>query len=87
MECYNCGRYGQTEKHHIFHGSANRKICDGYLSLQVYLCPDCHRGTNGVHGKNGHELDLALKRSGQRIFEADYGTRKEFIKLFGRNYL
>jgi len=25
------------------------------------LCGECHRGTNGIHGKNGHILDLELK--------------------------
>jgi hypothetical protein len=87
MECYNCGRYGQTEEHHALHGTANRKICDGYPLLKFDLCPECHRGTNGVHGKNGHDLNLKFKKTAQILFETHYGTREEFIKLFGRNYL
>ena len=27
--CYLCGRYGQTEEHHIF-GGANRKVSEKY---------------------------------------------------------
>jgi hypothetical protein len=42
-----------------------------------------HRGTNGVHGKNGHELDIRLKQLGQEVFNND----PKFIKIFGRNYL
>jgi hypothetical protein len=86
-ECYNCGCYAQTEKHHVFHGTANRRICDRYPLLKFDLCPECHRGTNGVHGKDGHELNLKFKKTAQILFETHYGTREEFIKLFGRNYL
>lgn len=28
-----------------------------------------------------------LKRIGQRAFEREHGNRKEFIKVFGKNYL
>ena len=69
MECYNCGRYGQTEEHHALHGTANRKICDRYPLLKFDLCPECHRGTNGVHGKDGHELNLKFKKTAQILFE------------------
>jgi len=85
-ECFNCGCYGYVEKHHMLHGP-NRKKCNRYPLLIIPLCPECHRGTNGVHGKNGHELDLNLKQEAQRIFEKHYGTRKQFMNIFGRNYL
>lgn len=83
--CFVCGRYGQTERHHTIFGTANRKKSDKY-GLTVYLCPDCHRGTNGVHGKNGHSLDLQLKRIAQKKFEEKY-SREKFTNVFGRNYL
>jgi len=57
-----------------------------YPLLKIPLCPDCHRGTNGVHGKNGHELDFRLKQEAQAIFERHYGTRKQFLNIFGRLY-
>ena len=84
-ECYVCGRYGYVERHHIL-GGRNRKKCDKYPLLKIPLCPDCHRGTNGVHGKNGHELDFRLKQEAQTIFERHYGTRKQFLNIFGRLY-
>lgn len=82
-ECYICSRYTNLEEHHAFQG-ANRKICDRFPRMKFYLCPECHRGTHGVHGRDGHKLNLKLKQEAQRNFE---GTKEEFIKLFGRNYL
>jgi hypothetical protein len=84
--CYNCGKWGVIEKHHAFHGTANRKACDLFPEMQFDLCPDCHRGTNGVHGKNGRELDLELKCTAQCNFEVKYG-HEAFMKLIGKNYL
>ena len=46
----------------------------------------CHRGEIGVHGRDGHKLDLQLKREFQTLFEKDH-SRDEFIKIIGRNYL
>lgn len=85
-ECYVCGKCGYVERHHMLHGR-NRKKCDRYPLLIVPLCPTCHRGTNGVHGKNGNELDTKLKQKAQRIFEKEYGTRKQFLNIFGRLYI
>ena len=42
---------------------------------------------NGVHGKEGHELDIELKQACQRAFEADGHTREEFRALIGKSYL
>jgi hypothetical protein len=84
--CYVCGRTDQVEVHHCIHGTANRKLSTKY-HLLVGLCPDHHRGTNGVHGKYGHELDQELKRLAQEKWEGKHGTREEFIKIFGKSYL
>lgn len=83
-ECYVCKTTYNLHLHHIFYGP-NRKISDknGFV---VYLCQYHHEGTFGVHGKNGNELNLLLKRTCQRKYEMDH-TRDEFIKLIGRNYL
>lgn len=40
----------------------------------------------GVHGRDGRELDLRLKRECQAKFEETH-SREEFMKIFGRNYL
>lgn len=84
--CHSCGRYGYVEKHHIL-GGRNRKKCNRYPLLIVSLCPSCHRGTAGVHGRDGHDLDTRLKQEAQTIFEKEYGTRKQFLDIFGKLYL
>ena len=85
LECWCCGRTDKLEVHHICHGTANRVLADKH-GLWVYLCPECHRGTNGVHGKNGHRKDLTLKCVAQRAFEENH-SREEFRAIFGRSYL
>lgn len=62
-----------------------RAIADK-LGLWVNLTPEWHRGTYGVHGKYGRELDLRLKRECQRAFEELYGHER-WMKEIGRNYL
>lgn len=83
-QCLICGSWN-IEDHHIFFGNANRKQSEKY-GLKVWLCPTHHRGTIGVHGKDGHKLDMQLKELGQKAFEWKH-TREEFIKIFGKNYL
>lgn len=83
-ECYICGQVTNLHSHHILFGK-NRNNSEKF-GLKVWLCLNHHEGTNGVHGKNGHELDLKLKKIAQRTFEENH-TREEFMKIFGRNYL
>lgn len=83
-ECIICGSWN-VEDHHIYFGVAKRKLSEDY-GLKVWLCPTHHRGTNGVHGKNGNKLNTELKQLGQKAFEWNH-TREEFIKTFGRSYL
>lgn len=80
--CIICGRYG-TEIHHVFFGTANRKLSTKY-GLVVGLCPEHHRGNKGVH--NNRELDLELKRMAQAKFTDTY-QNLDFLAIFGRNYL
>ena len=35
----------------------------------IYLCPNCHRGTVGVHGRDGNYLDIRLKLQFQNKLE------------------
>lgn len=82
--CYLCGRTGKMEEHHVFFGTANRKLSEAY-GLVVPLCPDCHRnGSMAVH--RCRETDLRLKRAGQRAFEKTH-SREQWMEIFGRNYL
>ena len=82
--CYICGN-PDTEVHHIFFGRKNRQISDEN-GFTCKLCYVHHRGFFGVHGTNGHRLDLFLKKECQRKYEETH-TRKEFMRLIGRNYL
>lgn len=91
-KCWVCGSVNNLELHHVFFGTANRKLSDAD-GLTVWLCPEHHRGTNGVHGKNGHELDMALKRSAEYAWIQRYGSGglergiEEFRQRYGVNYL
>lgn len=76
--------YAPVERHHIF-GGANRKKSEIY-GFVVPLRPDLH--PNGVHaGKDAKEIDTKLKQMAQEYYEENCGTRKNFIELFGKNYL
>lgn len=82
--CYVCG-CNTVHKHHIFYGTANRKLSEKY-ECWVWLCPYHHNMSNdGVHFNR--ELDLQIKRECQERWEAEYGTREEFRNIFGKNYL
>ena len=84
--CYLTGEeHIPLEKHHIYFGPGKRKVSDKH-GFWVWLKPIYHRGTAGVHGRDGHRLDMRLKQDCQRAFEKEY-SRKEFMKIIGRNYL
>jgi len=83
-ECMMCHRWDYLEEHHVFYGTANRKISEKY-GMTVYACPDCHRnGKQAIH--NCIEVDRALKEEYQRKFEKKY-SRAFFRELFKTNYL
>lgn len=84
-ESYISGTTYNLEEHHIFFGTANRKISEKE-GFKVWLTPQEHRGTYGVHGKCGRKLDLKLKQDAQKEYEKIH-TREEFISLIGKNYL
>lgn len=83
--CYNCGTLLNLHYHHIFFGK-NRKNSDSD-GLTCYLCYKCHEGTNGVHGKNGHELDMKLKRIAEQKWCEFYNKESDdFIKKYQKWY-
>ena len=84
-ECWECGRVDVLNDHHIIYGTANRRISEEY-GFKVWLCPEHHTGKHGVHNNN-KLLDLRLKTMAQTYFESNLGSRKDFIRLFGRNFL
>lgn len=82
--CYLCGRYTQTEEHHIF-GGPNRALSEEY-GLKVYLCLECHQfGPHAVH-RDPAVMD-ELHKMGQEAFENEVGSREKFRKIFGRSWL
>lgn len=88
--CYLCelwlGEYNvrNLHLHHVFHGTANRQQADKY-GCYIYLCPEHHLyGKDAVHRDN--DVDLALKKIGQKSFEQIYSHEK-FMEVFGKNYL
>lgn len=84
-KCYITGQTNNLHLHHIYRG-VNRKISDAH-GFVVYLAGWLHNQSDeGVHGKNGRELDLMLKRHCQMKFEETH-SREEFMSLIGRNYL
>ena len=84
-KCYITGQTNNLHLHHIYRG-VNRKISDK-LGFVVYLAGWLHnQSDDGVHGKNGKELDLMLKRHCQMKFEESH-SREEFMAIIGRNYL
>ena len=84
--CYACGSVNNLHYHHIVFGK-NRKKADED-GLTVYLCYAHHEGTDGVHGKNGHNLDKYLKEIAEERWIEYYGKSKDdFRKRYGRNYI
>lgn len=80
-------RFIGSERHEAFFGTKNRKrsIEDG---LVVFLTPEFHRGTNGVHGKNGKFIDDMIKRNAEMVWlRKNNKTIEDFIKEYGKNYL
>lgn len=75
---------GTVERHHIYGGSRKKQSEKyGYI---VPLRPDLH--PNGVYaGKDAKRIDSYLKEMAQRDFEEHYGSRMDFIKIFGKSYL
>ena len=88
--CYLCGRNRTAdicglEEHHVFGGS-NRRHSEKY-GLKVHLCGDrCHRNGSGAVHKS-KDTDLSIKAAGQKAYEEVHGSREDFMKIFGKNYL
>lgn len=81
--CVMCGS-PYTQNHHIFGGTANRRVSDrmGYI---IPLCAEHHTGRAGIHYNRGY--DLFWKQTAQMHFEAHHGTRREFIEAYGKSWL
>lgn len=70
---------------HIFAGG--RRQLSEREGFWVYLIGHLHNQSNeGVHGKNGHALDMKLKQDCQRKYEETH-SREEWMLLLGKSYL
>lgn len=85
-ECYITRSTYNLHKHHIFEGTANRKLSerDG---LWIWLRADWHNLSDyGVHFNK--ELDLKIKRIAQKRWQEYYHkTKEDFIKEYGKSYI
>ena len=75
------------ERHEVYFSKAYRQksINDGLI---VFLTRESHRGTNGVHGKNGDKLNRQLKRLAEKAWTSYYKkTKEEFIEKYGKSNL
>ena len=84
-QCFICSKSNWLHEHHIYFGTAKRKISEKN-GFKVWLCNEHHEGTYGVHGMNGHELDIFLKETCQKKYEETH-SRNDFITLIGKNYI
>lgn len=80
--CYLCGK-PREHLHEIIYGK--NRINSIKYNFVLPLCANHHTGKDGIHFNK--ELDLYYKRLCQIYFENNIGNRKEFIKVFRRNYL
>lgn len=81
--CYFTGKK-PVERHHIF-GGPYRNISEkfGYV---LPLSPELH--PNGAcAGNDAKSIDECLKIMAQRHFESNYGSRADFIEIFGKSHL
>ena len=83
--CEVCGSAGM-ELHHIIQGTGKRNRHETSESI-VLLCRECHRGTRGVHGRDGAKLNKALKKQLQeKYFLQGYTEEEVREKMGGRLY-
>lgn len=73
------------ERHHIFGGS-NKKASEKY-GFTVPLRYDLHPNGTRADQRYAAEIDDHLKRMAQEYFEEHFGSREDFMQVFGRSYL
>lgn len=84
-QCYICGTQLNLECHHVFPGTANRKLSEKY-GLKVWLCLEHHTGGCGVHYSK--LLADRLRRLAQeKAMEYYDWSVADFRRTFGKNYI
>lgn len=83
--CYFTGT-PYCHRHHIFYGPYRNKSEE--YGFVIPLASQLHEfEPESVHGNPNQGLGLQLKQMAQQYFEEHYGTREEFIRIFGKNRL
>lgn len=82
QHCAICGSTEMVERHHIIKGRGKRLSCETPESV-IDLCYGHHRGTYGVHGKYGKELDTQLKLRLQAKYFSQGKSENEVRRLMG----
>jgi hypothetical protein len=72
--------------HECIGGRGKRQLSIKY-GLQVRLCYEHHNMPNGDNPHFNKAIDTRLKQDAQRRFEAEIGSREEFVAIFSKNYL
>ena len=68
--------------HHIIKGRGKRTEHQTVDSV-ICLCWNCHHGTYGIHGREGKELDLKLKKKLQEVYFNQGFTEEEVREKMG----
>jgi len=78
--CEVCGANFGLQQHHIVKRSQGG---GDFPENIIWLCWDCHHGTLGVHGREGHKLDLKLKLDLQARYKSQGKSKEEIRQLMG----
>lgn len=73
----------QWPVHHVFEGIRRRRKCEKYgflVCIHPHVHQMCHDNPNGGAA-------IYYKKKCQEYYEKNVGSRSEFIKEFGKNYL
>ena len=85
-ECYITKTTSNLQEHHVFNGTANKKLSEKY-GLKIWLHQDWHNDTSySIHGDQS--LDDKIKAEIQQKAMDYYGwSVEDFIRIFGKNYI
>ena len=83
-KCLVCETPLNIHTHHIFGGTANRRLSEKY-GLTAYLCERHHNmADEGIHYDKDFRINL--QRIGQEAFTKEY-PNLNFREIFGKNFL
>ena len=83
-ECYATRATVGLDRHHVF--KASRRKASEEMGLWVWLLHDVHMAMHD-HRPPWEALEEALKAAAQRAWEESGGTRAEWMRRIGANYL